>query len=96
MWSGGENGEEYYEEFIYEPEDDRTLVRKVYDEVKNPLLVFSLFFLLSLRFLDRQIALYMPSCVNDYRRLNILGILLKSVVAGLLFFVLHKFVLTKF
>lgn len=89
--------EEFIEEYIIEePEDTRTTARKVYDEVKTPLLVFAIFFLLSLRILDRQMAIYIPSCVNDYRRLNFLGILLKSLVAGGLFYVLNKYVLMRF
>lgn len=92
------NGEdEIIEEYIIEePEDTRTTARKVYDEVKTPLLVFGIFFVLSLRFLDRQMATYIPSCVNDYRRLNFLGILLKALLAGLLFFVLNRYVLERF
>lgn len=85
--------EEYY---IEEPEDTRSTAKKVFDEVKTPLLVFAIFFILSLRFMDRQMALYIPSTVNDYRRLNILGVLLKAVIAGLLFFVLNRYVLTRF
>lgn len=85
--------EEYY---IEEPEDTRTAAKKVFDEVKTPLLVFGIFFVLSLRFLDRQMSIYIPSTVNDYRRLNFFGILLKSVLAGLLFFVFNKYVLTRF
>ena len=95
--NGGEDDEEYIEEYIIEePEDTRTTARKVYDEVKTPLLVFSIFFVLSLRFLDRQVAIYIPSCVNDYRRLNFLGILLKASLAGLLFFVINRYVLERF
>lgn len=85
--------EEYY---IEEPEDERSTARKVFDEVKTPMLVFGIFFVLSLRFLDRQMAMYLPSTVNDYRRLNFLGILLKAAIAGVLFFVLNRYVLTRF
>lgn len=89
--------EEYIEEYIIEePEDTRSAARKVFDEIKTPLLVFVVFFILSLRFLDRQMAMYLPSTVNDYRRLNFLGILLKSAIAGLLFFVLNRYVLSRF
>lgn len=95
--NGQDDNEEYIEEYIIEePEDTRTTARKVFDEVKTPMLVVAIFFVLSLRFLDRQMAMYMPGTVNDYRRLNILGILLKSAVAGLLFFVLNRYVLTRF
>ncbi len=97
---GGNQGngeEEYIEEYIIEePEDTRTTGRKVYDEVKTPALVCAIFFVLSLRFLDRQMAIYMPKTVNEYRRLNIFGILSKAAVAGLLFFVLNRYVLTRF
>lgn len=91
------DGEEYIEEYIIEePEDTRSTARKVYDEVKTPALVFVIFFVLSLRFLDRQMAIYMPKTVNEYRRLNVFGILLKAAVAGLMFFVLNRYVLTRF
>lgn len=89
--------EEFIEEYIIEePEDERSSARKVFDEVKTPMLVFSIFFVISLRFLDRQMAMYLPSTVNDYRRLNVLGILLKAAIAGVLFFVLNRYVLTRF
>lgn len=94
---GEGNDEEIIEEYIIEePEDERSTARKVFDEVKTPMLVFCIFFVLSLRFLDRQMAMYFPSTVNDYRRLNILGILLKAAVAGVLFFVINRYVLTRF
>ena len=92
-----EDEEEYIEEYIYEdPEDDRSNMRIVFDESKKPLLVFAIFFVLSLRMMDRQIALYIPSFVDDYRRLNVLGIVLKACIAGLIFYVVNRFVLHQF
>jgi hypothetical protein len=62
------------------------------DEVKTPILVSLLFFVFSLPFISVLISHYFPSFVKGTGELTTFGLLLKSVLAGALFWVLHRII----
>ena len=79
-----ENNEEYQEEY--------TMYDVIYNEVSYPLLVIVLFILLSIPQIDSMLCSYISFICSESGNLNLYGILLKSLVMGLLFYIFGKYV----
>jgi hypothetical protein len=65
---------------------------KVLDEMKVPIFVTLLFFFFSLPILHIVIGTYLPSLMKSTGELTTLGLLFKSILAGLTFWVLQRIV----
>ena len=61
-------------------------------ELKIPILVSLLFFVFSLPFISVLISHYMPGFVKATGELTTIGLLIKSILAGFTFWVLHRIV----
>jgi hypothetical protein len=61
-------------------------------EVKTPLLVSLIFFIFSLPFITILISHYLPSFVKGTGELTTIGLLIKSLLAGSSFWVLHRII----
>ena len=61
-------------------------------ELKTPVLVSLLFFVFSLPFLNILFAHYIPYLVKGTGELTIIGLIVKSLLAGLVFWIFHRIV----
>jgi hypothetical protein len=61
-------------------------------ELKTPILVSLLFFVFSLPFLNILFAHYIPYLVKGTGELTMIGLVIKSLLAGLAFWILHRIV----
>jgi len=61
-------------------------------ELKTPILVALLFFVMSLPFVSVLMSHYLPSLVKATGELTTFGLLTKSLVAGALFWILHRII----
>lgn len=61
-------------------------------EMKTPILVSLLFFVFSLPFLNILFAHYIPYLVKGTGELTMLGLVVKSLLAGIVFWILHRIV----
>jgi hypothetical protein len=84
-----EEEEEHYDNY----ETELSFTDKIMMELKLPLLVALLVFLSNFNMLNTLLVKYIPRVIGSDGNMNIYGLLLKSVLAGLLFFVVKKFVL---
>lgn len=82
---------EVYQEQEYE-EQEYTMYDVIYNEVSYPILVIVLFILLSIPQLDSMLCSYISFVCSESGDLNLYGILLKSLVMGLLFYIFGKYV----
>jgi|TARA_R110002074_G_scaffold325558_1_gene495864 hypothetical protein len=89
------------QEFKYEDEDEDesqyeepnyTMYDVIYNEVSYPLLVIILFIMLSIPQVDSMLCSYISFICSDSGDINFFGILLKSLLMGLLFYILGKYV----
>ncbi len=64
----------------------------IYNEVSYPLLVIVLFIMLSIPQVDSMLCSYISFICSDSGDINFFGILLKSLVMGILFYILGKYV----
>ena len=64
----------------------------IISEIKTPVLVSLLFFVMSMPFVNILMTHYLPSFVKATGDLTTFGLLIKSLVAGALFWVLHRIV----
>tara|TARA_B100001123_G_C15288552_1_gene1016572 strand:+ start:315 stop:704 length:390 start_codon:yes stop_codon:yes gene_type:complete len=78
-----QNVEEEYEYSMYD---------MIYNEISYPILVAVIFVLLSLTQLDDLLCLYIKFICNDSGEMNFLGVILKSVLAAILFYIFGKYV----
>lgn len=85
-----ENNEDYEEQEYQEQE--YTMYDVIYNEVSYPILVIVLFILLSIPQLDSMLCSYISFVCSESGVLNLYGILLKSLVMGLLFYIFGKYV----
>ncbi len=74
------------------PAEKVSLQQQIVDQVKAPLLVALIVFALSFPFVNQLLA-KVPKALSDTGQLTTIGFLSKSVFAGLLFYVVNKFVL---
>lgn len=64
----------------------------IFSELKTPILVSILFFLFSLPAVSILFSHYLPGLVKGTGELTTIGLLLKSLIAGILFWILHRVV----
>jgi hypothetical protein len=62
----------------------------IYNEIQTPLLLAVLYFLFQLPFFQKLLFFYMPFIFSQDGNLNINGLIFKSVLFGLLFYILDK------
>ena len=84
------NNQDYQEQEYQEQE--YTMYDVVYNEVSYPILVIVLFILLSIPQVDSMLCSYISFVCSESGDLNLYGILLKSLVMGLLFYIFGKYV----
>lgn len=74
------------------PAQRKSYYSDIASELKTPILVALLFFVLSLPFVSVLMSHYLPSLVKATGELTTVGLLIKSLIAGALFWVLHRIV----
>jgi hypothetical protein len=74
----------------------RTWSKRITEELKTPILVSLLVFIFSLPVVNFLFAHYLPRMVLPTGQLNTLGLLLKSVGAGALFWLLQRVIVPLF
>ena len=67
-------------------ENNNSLINIIISKIKYPIIVIVLFFILSQPKLDKLVIKILPKLGNTIGNINMLGILLKSVLAGLVTF----------
>ena len=80
------------DEYQYEEPTKKNLYARVWDELKTPIIVTLLFFIISLPAVNVLVAHYVPSLMLPTGALNMLGLASKAVLAGVLFWVLQRVV----
>lgn len=78
--------DDQYEEQSY------TMYDIIYNEVSYPLLVIVLFILLSIPQIDSMLCSYISFICSESGDINFFGILLKSLIMGILFYIFGKYV----
>ena len=72
---------------------NQTMTQKIIEQVKNPLIVAIICIALSLPMTSSLIVKYVPKTADAVTgNINILGLVLKGIVAGLIYFGLIKFI----
>jgi hypothetical protein len=79
-----------YQQQMYYP--NKQWSSDILKELKTPVFVAILFFLFSLPVLNVMISHYFPSFVKGTGELTTFGLLIKSVLAGFSFWVLHRII----
>jgi len=74
------------------PTQRKSYYSEIASELKTPVLVALLFFILSLPFVTVLMSHYLPSLVKATGELTTVGLLIKSLIAGALFWILHRIV----
>ena len=87
------------QEFKYEDEDESqyeepnyTMYDVIYNEVSYPLLVIILFIMLSIPQVDSMLCSYISFICSESGDINFFGILLKSLIMGILFYIFGKYI----
>jgi hypothetical protein len=81
-----------YEEETQHEEQEYTMYDVIYNEVSYPLLVIVLFILLSIPQIDTLLCSYISFICNDSGDMNIFGVIFKSLIMGMLFYIFGKYV----
>tara|TARA_B100000900_G_C20462892_1_gene668053 strand:+ start:352 stop:816 length:465 start_codon:yes stop_codon:yes gene_type:complete len=68
-----------------------TLVQTILREVREPLVVIALYVLTNLPMLDKLITKNIPKTMTNTGGVNIIGVSLKAVVVGIIFYIIKKF-----
>ena len=68
-----------------------TLVQTILREVREPLVVIVLYVLTNLPMLDKLITKNIPKTMTNTGGVNIIGVSLKAVVVGIVFYIIKKF-----
>lgn len=79
----------------YEPQYEQRMMstnERIISEVKEPLLVVLLVFITNFSTFNNLLIQYIPK-LGEHGELNMLGLLLKAVIAGIVFYAVKKFVL---
>jgi hypothetical protein len=103
MYSGGRQPQQYVPQNPYSqpmqqqmmympPMSKKNWYSDIATEAKTPLLVSLIFFVFSLPFITVLISHYLPSFVKGTGELTTIGLLIKSLLAGSSFWVLHRIV----
>lgn len=86
-------GEQYQDDYEYEYVDQpKSVTDNLIDEVKGPLLSAVLFFVFSQKMLDKALIQNIAKLSTD-GELNLMGLGLKALLVGVVFYVVKKFVL---
>ena len=83
--------DENQDENQYE-ESNYTMYDVIYNEVSYPLLVIVLFILLSIPQLDNLLCSYISFICSESGDINFFGILFKSLLMGILFYIFGKYI----
>ena len=81
-----------YEEETQHEEQEYTMYDVIYNEVSYPLLVIVLFILLSIPQIDTLLCSYISFICNDSGDMNIFGVIFKSLIMGMLFYIFGKYI----
>ena len=73
-------------------ESDYTMYDVIYNEVSYPLLVIVLFIILSIPQIDSMLCSYISFICSESGDINFFGILLKSLIMGILFYIFGKYI----
>lgn len=93
MYSAGPSGPRAPSSNDYEYEEPKkNLYARVWDEMKTPLVISLLFFVLSLPAVNLLVSHYLPSLVLPTGSLSLIGLAGKAILAGGLFWVLQRVV----
>lgn len=92
MYNGGGGDKAPQDDYSYEEPTKKNLYARVWDEAKTPLMVTLLFFVISLPAINVLVAHYVPSLILPTGSLNMIGLVAKAFLAGLLFWVLQRVV----
>jgi hypothetical protein len=103
MYNGGRQSQQYVPQNPYSnpmqqqmmympPMNKKNWYSDIATEAKTPLLVSLIFFVFSLPFITVLISHYLPSFVKGTGELTTIGLLIKSLLAGSSFWVLHRIV----
>ena len=84
--------EEYYED-EEEFEKDSSFVDNLVSNLKGPILVFILVFIMNFGLLNDILLKNVPRFINSSGGMNYLGVAVKALVAAVIYFALNKFVL---
>ena len=71
--------------------NNNNLIKNIINKIKNPLIVSSIAFFLSIPFIDKFIINYIPKLATETSTLNIFGIILKALLAGIIYFISIRF-----
>lgn len=74
------------------PPPSQAFVQRVIAEVKAPLLLMSLYVLFSMPFIDRTVGRLVPRLATEAGNMSFLGIVMKSIVLAILFYIFLKVV----
>jgi len=74
------------------PTNKKNWYSDIVTEVKTPVLVSLIFFVMSLPFISVLISHYFPSFVKGTGELTTVGLVLKSLLAGSAFWILHRII----
>lgn len=77
----------------YMPQKELSLTEKIISELKGPLLVAVLVFVINLNLFDDLLVKYVPKIAGIDGGVGMIGLLIKAVIAGALFYVIKKFLL---
>jgi hypothetical protein len=91
LYEGG-GGRGSQEEVQYEEPTKKNLYARVWDEAKTPIIVALLFFVLSLPAVNVLVSHYLPSLILPTGALNMMGLVAKALLAGVLYWVLQRVV----
>ena len=89
--TGGGSGRSQ-EEVQYEEPTKKNLYARVWDEAKTPIVVALLFFVLSLPAVNVLVSHYLPTLILPTGALNMMGLVAKALLAGVLYWVLQRVV----
>lgn len=73
-----------------QPLVETSLWKRLWNELKEPLLVLVLYILSNLRILDKVFMRYVPRMASEIGTLNFVGVLAKGIIVTMLFFLIKK------
>lgn len=74
------------------PPPSQAFIQRVIAEVKAPLLLMTLYVLFSMPFVDRTVGRLVPRLATEAGTMSFLGIVMKSIVLAILFYIFLKIV----
>lgn len=80
------------DDYSYEEPTKKNLYARIWDEAKTPVMIALLFFVLSLPAVNVLVAHYLPTFILPSGALNMMGLVAKAALAGVLYWVLQRVV----